>query len=84
MGNIFLGLFLPINRYLNATALYNSIDSSALHGQVDLFTNGYFQHDNMPCHKAEVFSNWFHKHDNELPSQSPGTLNPEYLYNVCI
>ena len=29
-------------------------------------SNGYFQHDNLACHKAKVVSNWFHEHENEI------------------
>ena len=46
-------------------------------------SNGYFQHDNAPCHKA--ISNWFHEHDKEYnvfqwPSQSSNPI--EYLWDV--
>jgi len=38
-------------------------------------SDGYFQQDNAPCHKAPLISNWFLEHDNEFtvlkwPSQS--------------
>jgi len=30
-------------------------------------SDGYFQQDNAPCHKARIISNWFLEHDNEFP-----------------
>ncbi len=43
-------------------------------------SDGYFQQDNAPCHKAQINSDWFLEHDNEFtllkwPPQSPD-LNP--------
>uniref|UniRef100_A0A6Q2YQ84 Uncharacterized protein n=1 Tax=Esox lucius TaxID=8010 RepID=A0A6Q2YQ84_ESOLU len=29
-------------------------------------SDGYFQQDNAPCHKARIISNWFLEHDNEF------------------
>jgi len=29
-------------------------------------SDGYFQQDNAPCHKAWIISNWFLEHDNEF------------------
>ncbi len=43
-------------------------------------SDGYFQEDNEPCHKAQIISDWFLEHDNEFtllkwPPHSPD-LNP--------
>ncbi len=43
-------------------------------------SDGFFQQDNAPCHKAQMISDWLLEHDNEFtllkwPPQSPD-LNP--------
>jgi len=50
-------------------------------------SDGYFQQDSVPYHKARIISNWFIEHDNEFTElkwcpQSPD-LNPlERLWDV--
>ncbi len=84
MGDIFLTHLVPIEHRLNATA-YLSIVADHVHPFMTTVypsSDGYFQQDNAPCHKAQIISDWFLEHDKvfillKWPPQSPG-LNPIY------
>ncbi len=79
----------PIEHRFNATA-YLSIVADHVHPfMTTMYTSsdGYFQQDNAPCHKAQIISDWFLEHDNEftllkLPPQSPDLSPIEQLWDV--
>ncbi len=84
-----LGPLVPIEHRLNATADL-SIGADHVHPFMTTVcpsSDGYFQQDNAPCHKAQIISDWFLEHENEFtllkcPPQSPD-LNPmEHLCDV--
>ena len=65
-----LGPLKPINHHLKAAASL-SIFADYVHPFMATMypsSNDYFQHDNVPCNKANVVSNWFHEHDTECSS----------------
>ncbi len=63
-----LGSLEPIEHRLNAT-IYLIIVADHVHPfmtTVNPSSDGYFQQDNAPCHKAQIISDWFLEHDNEF------------------
>ncbi len=59
-----LGPLVPIEHHLNTTA-YLSIVADHVHPFMTTVypsSDGYFQQDNAPCHKAQIISDWFLEH----------------------
>ncbi len=77
----------PIEHRLNATA-YLSIVADHVHPFMNTVypsSDGYFQQDNAPCHKAQIISDWFLEHDNEfnLLKWPPQSLDRNPIEHIC-
>ncbi len=73
-----LGPLVPTEHCLNITAYLSIVADRVLPFMTTVYpsSDGYFQQDNAPCHKAQIISDWFLEHDNDFtllkwPPQSP-------------
>lgn len=85
-----MNLFTPINHRLSITPYLNIVATVVYAFMATIYPspNGYFQHDNAPCHKAKDISNRFDVHDNkfsvlQFPSQSPDLKPIEHIQDVA-
>ncbi|GFT05987.1 transposase domain containing protein [Trichonephila clavipes] len=55
-----------------------------VHGVTMVGSNGIFQQDNAPCHKAKIVLEWFQEHDAEFQLMSPDLNQIEHLWDVMV
>ncbi len=57
-----------IEHHLNATANLSIVADHVHPFMTTVYpsSDGYFQQDNAPCHKAQIISDWFLEHENEF------------------
>ncbi len=57
-----LGPLVPTEHHLNTTAYLSIVADYVPPFMTTVYPS--FQQDNVPCHKAQIISNWFLEHDN--------------------
>ncbi|KAM8844829.1 rho GTPase-activating protein 23 isoform 3-T3 [Spinachia spinachia] len=84
-----LGPSVPMEHRVNATAYLSFVDDRVHPFMTPVYpsSDGYFQQDNVPCHRAPIISDWFLEHDSEFsglkwPPQSPDLLLTKHLWDV--
>ncbi len=82
-----LGPLAPIEHCLNTTAFLSIVAVHPFMTTVYPSSDGYLKQDNVPCHKAQIISDWFLEHDNEFtflkwPPQLPNLNSIEHIWDV--
>ncbi len=67
-GIFFLSPLVQIEHRLNTTANLSIVADRVLPFMTTVYpsSDGYFQQDNAPFHKAQIISDWFLEHDTEF------------------
>lgn len=66
----------PIN-YYHSLLEYCCWSRAFLHDHTSPYSEGFFQNDNVACHKAKAVSDWVHKHDRESNALQWPLLSPD-------